>query len=226
MSNEIEVNVSEIDFLEKLKESKYSVVFKVSFQERLCVLKVYHDRGPSELDPPDREVNLFRSESTAYSRLKLKGLCKRGIIPDFYGIIRNIPPAIDPNLDMFLDDTLPPNAILIEYIPNLQSIDLSNFSVERLAKLREILDDIHRAQVLHGDPKPRNMMVSLGEYERILWIDFDSAQTLAEGDLSPRQQKWIAEEVELVDYFVDALAEDFKEGRLNRTVSYYYDWYI
>ncbi|KAB8212983.1 hypothetical protein BDV33DRAFT_230783 [Aspergillus novoparasiticus] len=188
-------------------------------------MKVYHDRGPSEFDPPDREVNLFVSESTAYRRMKLKGLCKRGIIPNFYGTIRNIQPAVWPNLYMFLDDTLLPNAILIEYIPNLQSIDLSNFSLIRLAKLREILDDIHRARVLHGDPKPRNMMVSLGEYERVLWIDFDSAQTFSEGNLSPRQEKWIKEEVEMMDYFVDALAQDFEEGKLNRTISYYYDWY-
>ncbi|KAE8151285.1 hypothetical protein BDV25DRAFT_139003 [Aspergillus avenaceus] len=148
-----------------------------------------------------------------------------GVIPNFYGTIRNIQPAAWPNLHMFLDDALLPNAILIEYIPNLQSIDLSNFSVKRLAKLREILDSIHQAQVLHGDPKPRNMMVSLGEYERVLWIDFDSAQTFSEGNLSPRQEKWIEEEVEMVDYFVNALAQDFEEGRLNRTISYYYDWY-
>ncbi|KAH8433426.1 uncharacterized protein LDX57_011060 [Aspergillus melleus] len=126
---------------------------------------------------------------------------------------------------MFLNDSLPPNAILIEYIPNLQQIDLSNFSKKRLAKLREILDNIHKAKVLHGDPRPRNMMVSLAEYERVLWVDFDSAQTFPEDDLSLRQAKWVEEEVEIVDYFVDALAQDFEEGRLNRTISYYYDWY-
>ncbi|KAB8263534.1 hypothetical protein BDV32DRAFT_118827 [Aspergillus pseudonomiae] len=227
MSNEIDAKLlSEVEFLETLKESKYSVVFKVRFQERICVMKVYHDRGPSEYDPPDREVNLFISESTAYHRMKSKGLCERGVVPDFYGIMKNIQPALCPNLYMFFHDILPPNAIFIEYIPNLQSIDLSNFSVQRLAKLREILDDIHRVQVLHGDAKPRNMMVSLGEYERVLWIDFDSAQTFSEGGRSPRQQEWIEEEDELVDYFVDALARDFKEGKLNRAYSYYYEWYI
>lgn len=106
---------------------------------------------------------------------------------------------------MFLDDRLPLNAVLIEYIPNLQPIDLSNSSEKRLAKLRKILDDIHRAKVLHGDPKPRNMMVSSGEYDRVLWIDFDSAQTFSEDDLPSRQEKWIKEEVEMIDYFVNAL---------------------
>ncbi|KKK19438.1 hypothetical protein AOCH_001322 [Aspergillus ochraceoroseus] len=136
---------------------------------------------------------------------------KKGIVDDeadFEQVanmtVRNIQPGIWPDLYMFLDDRLPPNAVLIEYIPNLQPIDLSNFSEKRLAKLREILDDIHSAKVLHGDPKPRNMMVSLG---------------------GAREEKWIEEEVEKVDYFVDALAQDFEEGRLNRTIPYYYEWY-
>ena len=127
--------------------------------------------------------------------------CKSGVIPNFYGMIRNIQLAVSPNLDMFLDDRLPPNAILIEYIPNLQPIDLSNFSEKRLARLREILDKINRAKVLHGDPKPRNMMVSSGEYDRVLWIDFDSAQTFSEDDLSSRQDNWIKEEVEINKLF-------------------------
>lgn len=165
----------------------------------------YHDRGPSEFDPPDREVNLFISESTAYQRMKVEGLCDRGIIPDFYGIIRKIQPAVWPTLNMFLHDKLPPNAIFIEYVPNAQSLDLSNYSEKRLAKLREILDDIHKAKVLHGDPMPRNMMVSLGEQERVLWIDFDSAQTFLDGNLSPKQESRIEEEIELMGYFVEAL---------------------
>lgn len=40
MSNETEVKLSEVEFLEKLKESRYSVGFKVRFQGRICVMKV------------------------------------------------------------------------------------------------------------------------------------------------------------------------------------------
>lgn len=40
MSKELDVNPSEVEFLETLKESKYSVVFKVRFREKLCVMKV------------------------------------------------------------------------------------------------------------------------------------------------------------------------------------------
>lgn len=49
---------------------------------------------------------------------------------------------------MFLDDKLPPDAILIEYVPNVQQIYLSNFSLRYLRELRHILDGIHDAGVL------------------------------------------------------------------------------
>ncbi|KAJ6185716.1 hypothetical protein N7519_007017 [Penicillium mononematosum] len=186
-----EVKPGDVEFLEKLKESKNSVVFTAEVHGTICVMKVFRDRGPSQWDPPDREVNLFVRESTAYARLKAKGLCERGVIPDFYGIITNIQPASWPGLDMFLDDKLPPNAILIEYVPNVQQIDLSNFSLRYLRQLRHILDEIHDAGVLHGDPYPRNMMISADQC-KALWIDFDSAHTFSQS-LSTRQEIWFKE---------------------------------
>lgn len=165
----------------------------------------YHDRGPSDYDPSDLEVNLFVCESTAYRRMKANGLCEQGVVPDFYGTITKIQPTLWPSLHMFRGDNLPPNAILIEYIPNMKSISLSNFSKDYLDKFRQVLDDIHQAGVLHGDAKPRNMMISQGKQDRVLWIDFDSAQTFSEGFLSQRQERWIQEENELVDYFIEAL---------------------
>ncbi|OJJ50297.1 hypothetical protein ASPZODRAFT_58423 [Penicilliopsis zonata CBS 506.65] len=215
----------DVKFVEKLKESAHSVVFKVEVRGRLCVMKVYRDRGPCEFASPDREVDLFTKESTAYQRLKEKGLCQRGVIPDFYGTITKIQPKLWPTLDKFHEDELPPNAVLIEYIPNMQQMDLTTFSTERLVKLREILDEFHQARVLHGDPKPRNMMVC-SDPERVLWIDFDAAQTFPEGPLSAKREKWVKEEVEMMEYFMTALAEDYKEGKINRTCSYYYEWFV
>ena len=107
---------------------------------------------------------------------------------------------------MFLNDKLPPNAVLIEYIPGMQQIDLPNFSEERMAKFRRILDSMHRARVQHGDPHPRTMMVQAGKYERLLCIDFDSANTFSEETpLPPGAKGWIAEEVEMMNYFAYAL---------------------
>lgn len=80
----------------------------------------------------------------------------------------------------FLTAVLPPNAIVIEYIPNMQSIGLSNF-------------------------------------------------------VSPKQESWLREEVELMEYFVEALvvlqpwprpsltvkqAQDYKDGKIIRTSFY------
>lgn len=165
----------------------------------------YHDGAPSDCDSPDFEVNLFICESTAYQPMKAKGLCKRGVIPDFYGTVTKIQPTLWPNLHMFYEDKLPPNAIIIEYIPNMQPICLSNFSKDYLDRFCHILDDIHQAGVLHGDAKPRNMMISRGGQDRVVWIDFDSAQTFSEGVLSEKQEGWVQEKVELVDYFDDGL---------------------
>ncbi|PYI26061.1 hypothetical protein BP00DRAFT_440275 [Aspergillus indologenus CBS 114.80] len=182
----MEVKPLEVESFKKLKESKYSVVFKVRFQQRTCALKVYYNCGWSKFNAPDCKVNLFISKSTVYSAW-----------PDLY---------------IFINNRLPPNAILFKYIPNIQLINLSNFSEQFIGKLRVILDDIHRAEVLYSNPKPCNMMVSSGDCKRNIIFP-------------PRQEKWFKEEVEMVDYFVDALARDFEEGRLNRTVLYYYDWF-
>jgi len=52
----------------------------------------YHYLAPSPNDPPNRDINVFRCETNAYRRLKAKGFCKRGVIPDFYGVIECIDP--------------------------------------------------------------------------------------------------------------------------------------
>lgn len=137
--------------------------------------------------------------------MKANGICEQGVVPDFYGTITKIKPMLWPNLYMFHGDKRPPNAILIEYIPNMKSINLSNFSKEYLHKFRQFLDDIHQAGILHGDTRPRNMMVSQGKQDRVLWIDFDSAQMFSRDCLSQRQEQWIQEENEVVDYFIEAL---------------------
>ncbi|RJE21415.1 hypothetical protein PHISCL_06246 [Aspergillus sclerotialis] len=169
-------------------------------------------RHREEWDPPDREISLFVRESSAYKRLKAKGFCKLGIIPDFYGTIENINPTLWPNLDMFQNDELPPNAVVIEYIPDMQPLDLSNFSVMRMAKFRRILDSMHRAKVSHGDPYPRNMMIQVGDRER------DTA-------LSSTGEELISWEIDMMNYLAAALEEDYKQGKLKRAYSYYYEWF-
>jgi serine/threonine protein kinase len=92
----------------------------------------------------------------------------------------------------------------MEYVPNMHEIDLSTFSEERVAKLRTILRSIHEVAVCHCDPYPRNMMVQI-DTDRVLWIDFDSAQTFTPGSIPERQQQWMVDEDLMVTQFVDAL---------------------
>lgn len=90
-------------------------------------------------------------------------------------------------------------------------------------------------------------MISLepGKEERVLWIDFDSAQTFPENEpLSSLHETWLREENELVDYFFKILASfqlplplrertnlikrqtqalDYADGKLSRAWKYYYE---
>src|SRR5271156_2801957 len=107
---------------------------------------------------------------------------------------------------MFLDDSWCPSAVLIEYVADMHQMDLSTFSKSRLASLRAILGEMHEARVFHGDADPRNMMVVSGKPDRVLWIDFDSAQTLPENKpLTLRQQEWMTTEIQRMDYFINGL---------------------
>lgn len=227
MEEEIgDVQVSDVEFLETLKEGNNSAVFKVKLRGMLCIMKVVGNLNPSfivnsvywrtkyrgkqlsDACSPVLEYNLFGRESLAYRRLKEHGLCKRGVIPDFYGTSTQINPKVWPDLYMFHKDELPADALFIEYVPNMHKIDPSNFSKEKMAKLREILVEFHELGVYHGDPYPRNMMIAdklPGEQKRVLWIDFDSAQTLQLDNLSERNRDSLRKQIQMMDYFSDGI---------------------
>lgn len=124
------------------------------------------------------------------------------MVPDFYSVIERIDPiSCQPFLKRFLKDKLLPNAVLIEYIPDLHEIDLSTFSDYCIATFRTILKNIHEVGIYHGDPYPRNMMVQ--KYtKRVLWVDFDHAQTFPENEW---KWQWMNDEKEMVDEFLETL---------------------
>lgn len=96
-----------------------------------------------------------------------------------------------PSLHMFLDDEPPPDAILIEYIPDLHQIDLSNFSYDRIKRLRQIIDDIHQAEVLHHDPYPRNMCLWKPRQSTLDWLWLCSDILRGDTDLrAPEVMVW------------------------------------
>ncbi|CAI7641486.1 unnamed protein product [Penicillium manginii] len=209
----MEIELEDVEVLETLQDVN-SLVLK------------YHNFHPSAASFPDCEVSTYHRELAAYRRLKAEGFCERRVIPDFYGTIKNIDPSHWPYLWKFVDDELPPTAILIEYAPNMHRIDLSNFSPQNMQILRETLAEMHSVGVLHGDAETRNMVVSKDpttNQDRALWLDFDRAHTFSEC-LSERQESWMKEEMERMDYFVQYLTQDNEQGELYHAYSFYYDW--
>ncbi|KAE8400505.1 hypothetical protein BDV37DRAFT_257344 [Aspergillus pseudonomiae] len=211
-------------FISCEKESETSSVFQVSLQGRLCLMKVYHTIEKQPWHPNYREIDPFLCESAAYARLKERGLCQEGVVPDFYGVIEQIDPIQwRPHLNRFLKDKLRPNAILLEFIPNIKQIDLATYTEDRAAALLEILDKIHDAGVCHGDPYPRNMVVQ-PETGRVLWIDFDRAQTVSDSSITNRQRSWMEDDTLMTSELLDLLAKDVNLGQLVHAWGYYYHY--
>lgn len=132
-----------------------------------------------------------------------RGLCARGIAPQFYGTIESIDPMLcQPHLKVFAKDEYPATAILLEYIPNMQPLFWSNYTEKRMHNFVDGIYEIHKVLVQHSDVHPRNMMVVEGEPDRAIWIDFDRGQTF-NGDLTERQKEWFANEKLLVTGMAD-----------------------
>lgn len=76
---------------------------------------------------------------------------------------------------------------------------------------RDMLSEIHAARVLHHDPYPRNMMLVPGnksgnKSERLLWIDFDRAQTYSFDEPIPKlQARWFKGEMAMMEYWIAGL---------------------
>ncbi|PYH32028.1 uncharacterized protein BO87DRAFT_441517 [Aspergillus neoniger CBS 115656] len=178
------LNLSDLGFIRCVKESQTSSVFQVSLQGRLCLMKV----------------------SVAYVRLKERGLCQQGIVPDFYGVIDQLDPMQwQPHLNKFLKDKHRPNAILLEFFPHLKQIGLETYTEDRAAALLSIIQQIHEAGICHCDPYPRNIMVQ-PETDRVLWIDFDRAQTVSDESITDRHHSWMEDDTLMTAELLDFLA--------------------
>ncbi|KAK2839197.1 hypothetical protein FQN49_006376 [Arthroderma sp. PD_2] len=79
---------SEVNVLQRLHKSDYTLVFLVSVRGLLEGVKQY------PWEALQRESDPFICETTAYRRMKSHGLCKAGVIPDFYGQIDLMDPEV------------------------------------------------------------------------------------------------------------------------------------
>ncbi|KAL4926311.1 uncharacterized protein BDV17DRAFT_283429 [Aspergillus undulatus] len=135
------IGPAEIIFRKRLFTSEVSNIFLVTVRSQTCIMKVHHGRGTREDHDPNRELDIHILETTAYRRMLSKGLCDQGngIVPRFLGYT--------------------PSALFLEYIPNMEMIDIHNFTSQRADRLVLYIRKIHEALVLHNDPQPRNMML-------------------------------------------------------------------
>ncbi|OAX81628.1 hypothetical protein ACJ72_04027 [Emergomyces africanus] len=201
-----DIDPSEVTFKRNLFSSEFSEIFLVDIRNKTCVMKVHHDNGPVKHASRDRETNIHICESAAYRRLMEHGLGDRGIVPQFYGTIEQMDLSrYQPHLNMFLEDKNPPSAILLEYIQNMEMLYPHNFTKELGEAFIRGIREIHSALVQHCDAKPRNMMIVRGDRERVVWLDFDRAQTYHAESLTERQRGFIEEEEIIVSQLADLL---------------------
>ncbi|GAD94193.1 hexokinase family protein [Paecilomyces variotii No. 5] len=176
---------------------------------------LHHDRGPTQYyAPTNREKDIYTCESTAYKCLHDTGLCGRGIVPKFYGVIESLDPKLcQPHLKMFLNDEYFPNAIVLGYIPDMRMLHWTNNTDTRRESFIKGTQEIHQTFIQHSDIHPRNMMVVESDPTRAIWIDFDRTQTFDKFRLTERLKGWIDFDYEIVKDVLDRMEADAREAR-------------
>lgn len=194
---ELQVQCSELTWLENLggdfEGEHNSCVYKVLYRGRAYVLKVYRrypraeDEWSNGLDGPSR----FDNERKAYANLIHFGVCADGFAPRCFGWFSL---HVDPKakwLSPFANDPEPPNAILLEFLPESEQMNVRNITYEVAQNAMLALARVHAAGVLHRDINPRNHLV-LPE-GRVVIIDFDTALSWPDKRVNRLELKWESE---------------------------------
>ncbi|KAJ5683471.1 hypothetical protein N7462_006636 [Penicillium macrosclerotiorum] len=212
-----DISLTEIEFLEHIFSSDFGVTFLVRLRNQQCVMKVHRGVGPRQYyDHPTRELDIHVLEANAYARLKDRGLCDRGIVPQYLGSIRKFDPSTcQPHLHEFLKDEYPPSAIFLEYIPGIERISLETYNPQRVDNLVFGLREIHKAHVIHCDIYVRNMMVVKDSPDRVIWLDFDRAETFDEDKLTEEEAERLRVEEQIMEEFRDTMTAIMAEAPLD-----------
>ncbi|KAB8252540.1 hypothetical protein F9C07_2287159 [Aspergillus flavus] len=206
-----EIDPSKINIISEIARSDASSIFKVDLDGQKYALKIFHDNGDPGYTEKGRDLNRFRCETNAYEKLLASGVCERSIVPKFHGCINEVDPAaFHPALRHFAQDTFKPRGILLEYLPNAESLNCVNYSDTLYPQAIEGMKEIHKAGVHHQDIYPRNILLVRGNPDRLVWSDFDVATTFT--DLGPEEQALCDHEIALVKGLGDLLREDQAEG--------------
>ncbi|KAL4997271.1 hypothetical protein BDV10DRAFT_170270 [Aspergillus recurvatus] len=95
--------------------------------------------------------------------LREHSVCEKGFVPYFYGHIDRIgPTAFYPALQHFMHDKYHPKVILLDYLPNAESLNCENYSKAYYHQAIEGMKQIHASHVRHRDIYPKNILVVPG----------------------------------------------------------------
>ncbi|KAK2758953.1 hypothetical protein FQN54_003051 [Arachnomyces sp. PD_36] len=214
-SFEITIDFTKVEFISLLKESEASSIFHVNYHDEPRVIKAFHNNeDPGYAGDGVRDLNRTRCEIRAYCRLKSSKVCDEGFVPEFYGYMSAVDPALWTHLSVFQNDIDHPSVIMIEYLPNPIPMNSVTFSKERFEKVNVGIERINSALVEHNDPYPKNVLIVPGEPERVVWIDFDVAIVYPadESYMGERERGWFKLEAERVKSYGTMLEEDQKNG--------------
>lgn len=198
------IDPSKINIIREITRSDASSIFEVDMDGQKYALKLFHNNGDPGYTEKGRDLNRFRCESNAYEKLHSSGVCERGFVPKFHGSINQVDPAVFyPAFQHFAQDKLKPGAIILEYLPNAESLNCVNYSDTLYSQAIEGIKEIHSAGVHHRDIYPRNLLLVHGNPDRLVWTDFDVATTFT--NFGPEQKARCDHEVALVKGLGDAL---------------------
>jgi len=144
----------------------------------------------------------YHSELNAYRRLSERGLCESGIVPRFLGHLDEFDVRRWPRqLRHFHRNHFAPSAIFLQHVPDFEKLTFETYTKGRLRNFLKHLTAIHEAGVLHNDPAPRNMMIFPCKIRKVMWLDFDRAQTWDPSNLTDLQHKELATEKKMMRRF-------------------------
>ncbi|KAL4910516.1 hypothetical protein BDW74DRAFT_164419 [Aspergillus multicolor] len=192
------MDVAVIHISREITSSDASAIFEVTIDGEKYAMKVYHDDGDPGYSENGRSLNRFRCERNAYKNLSVAGVCERGFVPRFYGVIERVnPTTFKPFLNHFTDNKFHPSAILLEYLPNAESL---NYAVQGMK-------EIHKGGVFHEDIYPKNLLLVRDDTRpkttRLVWIDFDVSTTFME--FGEKERSDCEFKIKLVKEFGEAL---------------------
>ncbi|KAJ5569497.1 uncharacterized protein N7459_008927 [Penicillium hispanicum] len=193
-----DIDPSRIKIVRDITHSDASSIFEIDLDGQKYALKLFHDNVNPGYTEKGRDLNRFRCESNAYKKLLAAGVCERGFVPKFYGYIHELDPAaFYPTLQHFGRDKFKPRAILLEFLPDSESLNCVNYFDALYPQAVEGMKEIHRAGVHHQDVWPKNLLLVRGDPDRLVWVDFDVATTFT--DFGPKELAYCDHEMALAE---------------------------